>query len=269
MRNILSGARGMSPVVLVVLIAWALLSVIFLTGTLLAARSIDRSVSGVTNRTDANGKPENNIKTTVTRIGRDAAFIDEARKTVQISTAIRKAADPLSGHLARTLTVATKGIDPKLKSILGKVGDINQTAGQINTNVKGIHGTVDNIFSSVISINDNVHSINSHVHSIGGSATSIRTDTSEINGSARSILGSLGAILARVNHIDGSVARINGQAETILNTAKPIAKDLNDVLGLVGTGSGHGNTISGQANGIDCSVLLLNLLKTRGVECNK
>ncbi|MDX6721038.1 MAG: hypothetical protein QOJ63_3292, partial [Solirubrobacteraceae bacterium] len=28
MRNILSGARGMSPVVLVVLIAWALLSVI-------------------------------------------------------------------------------------------------------------------------------------------------------------------------------------------------------------------------------------------------
>ena len=38
MRNILSGARGMSPVVLVILIAWALLSVIFLTGTLLAAR---------------------------------------------------------------------------------------------------------------------------------------------------------------------------------------------------------------------------------------
>jgi methyl-accepting chemotaxis protein len=259
----------MSPVVLVVLIAWALLSVIFLTGTLLAARSIDRSVSGVTGRTDANGRPENNIKTTVTRIGRDAAFIDEARKTVQISTAIRKAADPLSGHLTRTLTVASKGIDPKLKSILGKVGDINQTAGQINTNVKGIHGTVDNIFSSVISINDNVHSINSHVHSIGGAATSIRSDTSEINGSARSILGSLGGILARVNHIDGSVARINGQAETILNTARPIAKDLNDVLGLVGSGSNHGNTISGQANGIDCSVLLLNLLKTRGVECNK
>lgn len=269
MRNILSGARGMSPVVLVVLIAWALLSVIFLTGTLLAARSIDRSVSGVTGRTDANGKPEKNIKTTVEEIGREGKFIDEARKTVQISTAIRKAADPLSGHLARTLTVATKGIDPKLKSILGKVGDINTTAGQINTNVKGIGGTVDDIFSSVTSINDSVHSINSHVHSIGGSAGSIRTATSEINGSARSILGNLGAILARVNHIDRSVARINGQAETILTTARPIAKDLNDVLGLVGSGSNHGNTISGHANGIDCSILLLNLLKTRGVECNR
>ena len=45
LRDILSGARGMSPVVLVILIAWALLSVMFLTGTLLAARSIDRSVA--------------------------------------------------------------------------------------------------------------------------------------------------------------------------------------------------------------------------------
>jgi len=65
MRSILSGSRGMSPVVLVILIAWALLSVIFLTGTLLAARSIDRSVSGVTGRVTEDGKPEKNIATTV------------------------------------------------------------------------------------------------------------------------------------------------------------------------------------------------------------
>ena len=94
MRNILSGARGMSPVVLVILIAWALLSVIFLTGTLLAARSIDRSVSGVTHRTMKDGKPEKNIAQDVKEIGHEAGFIDEARKTVAISTAIRKAAAP-------------------------------------------------------------------------------------------------------------------------------------------------------------------------------
>src|SRR5688572_12883500 len=99
MRNILSGARGMSPVVLVILIAWALLSVIFLTGTLLAARSIDRSVSGVTGRTTAEGKKENNIATTVKEIKAESGFIDEARKTVAISTAIRKAAAPLSASL--------------------------------------------------------------------------------------------------------------------------------------------------------------------------
>ena len=51
----------MSPVVLVVLIAWALLSVLFLTGTLLAARSIDRSVAV--------------IKPNVIQIGDEGAFI--------------------------------------------------------------------------------------------------------------------------------------------------------------------------------------------------
>ena len=55
----------MSPVVLVILIAWALLSVMFLTGTLLAARSIDRSVAV--------------IKPNVDEIGTDAGFIDQAR----------------------------------------------------------------------------------------------------------------------------------------------------------------------------------------------
>src|SRR5215213_7624186 len=149
MRSILSGDRGMSPVVLVILIAWALLSVIFLTGTLLAARSIDRSVSGVTHRTMANGKPEQNIKKTVQDIGKEGKGIAEVRKTVAISTAIRKAADPLSGHLARTLTIADKGILPRLNRINGKVLGIIDVAEKINTNVVSIHGTVGQIHSSV------------------------------------------------------------------------------------------------------------------------
>ena len=181
MRNILSGARGMSPVVLVILIAWALLSVIFLTGTLLAARSIDRSVSGVTNRTDDSGKPEKNIATTVDEIKAESTFIDEARKTVAISTAIRKAAAPLS-QPGTDADTAEKGIDPKLKSILGKVGTINATAGEINGTVKDIGGTVDSIFASVISING-------HVKHIGSLGVNIRTSANQINGSARSILG--------------------------------------------------------------------------------
>ncbi len=76
----------MSPVVLVILIAWALLSVMFLTGTLLAARSIDRSVAVI--------KPE------VDEIGTDAGFIAQAKTIQDTSTKIRAAAAPLSGHLA-------------------------------------------------------------------------------------------------------------------------------------------------------------------------
>ena len=75
----------MAPVVLVILIAWALLSVMFLTGTLLAARSIDRSVA--------------TIKPNVDEIGQDARFIDQARIIQNTSTQINRAAAPLTGIL--------------------------------------------------------------------------------------------------------------------------------------------------------------------------
>ena len=137
----------MSPVVLVVLIAWALLSVLFLTGTLLAARSIDRSVAV--------------IGPNVEEIGTEGGFIEQAKSIAEKTVEIRKAALPLAASAKRTDEVAKKGIDPKLKSILGKVGDINQVAGEINTTVLSIGGTVDAIFG-------NASSINSSVTSIGG-----------------------------------------------------------------------------------------------------
>jgi methyl-accepting chemotaxis protein len=243
MRDILSGARGMSPVVLVVLIAWALLSVLFLTGTLLAARSIDRSVAVI--------KPE------VVEIGDEAGFIRQAKSIADKTVTIRAAAEPLSGHLARTLTIADKGIDPKLKSILGKVGQINETAGSINTTVLQIGSTVDSIFS-------NASSINNHVKSIGASADSINSSTKTINASARSILSSAGAILSRVNSIDRAVATIVGQANTILDVAPAIGKDLHTVRGLVGH-QNAGGTIIGHANAIDCKPILISPLAVQGL----
>jgi methyl-accepting chemotaxis protein len=246
----------MSPVVLVILIAWALLSVIFLTGTLLAARSIDRSVSGVTNRTGADGKPEKNIQTTVEEIGREGKFIDEARKTVQISTAIRKAAAPLSASLGRTLETADKGIDPKLKRILGKVNDINGVAGEINTTVLGIGSTVDSIFTNVISISNSVKSVDSDV-------AEIRMSARQIDGSARSILGSLGAVLTVANNVNRNVKGINTTANNILTTAQAILVDFNGIRANVGIANGT-NTVVGHANGVDCSILLLG---TQG--CNR
>ncbi len=262
MRNILSGARGMSPVVLVILIAWALLSVIFLTGTLLAARSIDRSVSGVTNRTDDSGKPEKNIGQTVEEIGAEAKFIDEARKTVQISTAIRKAADPLSGRMATTLEVADKGIKPKLGSILKKVGVINGVATEINGTVKTIGGTVDQILAAVLEINGSATSINSKVRNIGRNVRTIDTSASQINGSARSILGRLSSVLSAAQRIDTKVETINGQAKGVLATTGPILSDFNGILANVGT-ENNTNTVTGHANGVDCSTLI------SGAGCNK
>lgn len=242
----LTGKRGMAPIVLIILIAWALLSVLFLTGTLLAARSIDRSVAVI--------KPE------VIEIGDEARFIRQAKKIADATVKINAATKPLTGHLERTLTTARRGIDPKLKSVLGTVGGINETAGQINTTVLQIGTTVDDIMSSASSISGSVGGIGSSVRSINAS-------TRSINAAARGILGSAGGILDRVNAIDLAVAGINRRTVDIQNVARPIGSDLNSTLRLVGTATpaGHGGTIHGHANGIDCSPVLISpLINTTG-----
>ena len=226
----------MSPVVLVILIAWALLSVMFLTGTLLAARSIDRSVAV--------------IKPNVDEIGTDAGFIAQAKTIQDTSTRIRSAALPLTGSLATTLQVASKGIDPKLKSILGKVHRINSVAGEINGTVLEIGTTVDNILTSA-------SAINTSVLSIGGAGGTILRSARQINTSAKSILNSGGSILTRVNSIDKAVATIVGLATDIDNTAKPIKQDFIGIDANVAQQGRNGNFashINGHANSIDCSV---------------
>ncbi|MBW3652477.1 MAG: hypothetical protein KY433_02570 [Actinobacteria bacterium] len=225
----------MAPVVLTILIAWALLSVMFLTGTLLAARSIDRSVAV--------------IKPNVEEIGTEAPFIDQARTIRDTSTKILRAAEPLSGHLATTLELASKGIDPKLKRILGKVGQINSVAGEINSTVLQIGTTVDQIFGSA-------SSINTSVLGIGGNVGTIDRSAREINRSARSILVSGGSILSRVNSIDRAVATIVGLATDIDNTAAPIKTDFVGIDANVGQQGRNGpfaSHINGHANSIDCS----------------
>ena len=227
----------MSPVVLTILIAWALLSVMFLTGTLLAARSIDRSVAV--------------IKPNVDEIGTEAGFIDQARTIQNTSTKINRAAAPLTGHLATTLEVASKGIDPKLKRILGKVGQINSVAGEINGTVLTIGGSVDQIYGSA-------SSINTSVGSIGESVMSIDRSAKEIRGSARSILSSGNSILSRVNSIDRGVNTIVADlASPINDTAKNIKQDFIGIDARVGQDGRNGafaSTVVGHANSIDCSV---------------
>ena len=247
--GILSGTRGMAPIVLVVLIAWALLSVMFLVGTLLAARSIDRSVAV--------------IKPNVEEIGQDARFIDQARIIQNTSSRIRRAAMPLTGSLETTERVARTGIDPRLRSILGKVLRINTVATEINTTVLGIGTTVDQILTSATGIGGSASNI-------GGSANAILRSVRTINASARGILSSGGEILSRVNSIDRAVATVIGQATTVNQTAGPIKEDFIGIdrnVGQQGRGGAFASHIVGHANSIDCSLVLS--LKTVGNACSR
>lgn len=222
----------MSPVVLVVLIAWALLSVLFLTGTLLAARSIDRSVAV--------------IKPNVIEIGDEGAFIRQAKTIADATVKIRAAAAPLSGHLANTLNTAQNGIDPKLKSVLGKVGNINETAGSINGTVLEIGSTVDSIFSSADSINKRVKNVERNARLIDGF-------TKTINASARGILSSGNSILDRVNSIDRGVAMIVSHGVAIRETLTAVAKDFVAIDRNVGQDGRPTNNIVQHTNQIDCA----------------
>lgn len=243
MRNTLRGGGGFAPLVLALVIAWALLAVILLTGTLLAARSIDRSVTTA----------KTGINPVVGDIGKDAKFIDQARTIASTSGRILKAAEPLSDQLTVINRTARSGIDPKLKSILGQVGPINEVAGSINANVLQIGSTVGAIRGSAGAINGSVLSINSRGRRILRNARSINSSVDSINGDA-------GGILSRVQRIDGDVAQINRNAVSINGVAQPIAADLNNVLKAVGRQGTEktGGTILFHANGIDCSSLVNN-----------
>jgi len=243
MRNILRGSGGLAPLVLVILIAWALLAVIFLIGTLLAARSIDRSVNTA----------KTGINPVVGNIGKDAKFIDQARTIAETSGKILKAAKPLSRQADQIIRTARDGIDPKLKSVLRQVGDINEVVGSINTNVLQIGSTVGSIQGSAQSIGGSVGSINLRGRSILRSARSI-------NGTVDLISSDAGGILTNVQQIDRGAATINARARTINGIAQPIGQDLNDVLkavGREGTEKTPG-TILFHANNIDCSDLVNN-----------
>ncbi len=247
MRRTLTGERGLAPTVLVIIIVWALVAVLLLTGTLLTARRIDKDVVII--------RPE------VSHIGRNTALIRLAGKTAKISASIKKAAVPLTGQLDQTLKAA-KSIDLRARDILVTARAINETAGSINSNarainvtVKSINGTVSSIGNNIDTIHSSVKAINSNARSINASARSILSNAGSINSSVRSIRSRGSTILATVGSIDPQVAGINKRARAIIGVGRGLRSDLDRVLADVGT-SNAGRTILAHANSIDCSALL-------------
>jgi methyl-accepting chemotaxis protein len=242
MRGILTGRPGLAPTLLVVIIVWALAAVLMLTGTLVAARSIDRDVKIIT--------PEYND------IGTNAHAIALTTQTAHVSGQIRVAAKPLSGELAQTL-IAARGIDSVARSILGRAGSINGVVRSINASVSTIHGTVGAIGSNISDVEANARAINASARSIRASALSINASARSISSSVASIRSRGGGILSTVHSIDRRVAGDNALARQIRDGAGPIADDLHAVLPLV-------PLINARANAIDCSRLINSVGSTSG-----
>ncbi len=254
MRGILTGRKGLAPTLLVIVIVWALAAVLMLTGTLVAAKRIDRDVDVI--------RPE------VNNIGTDTRGIKLAIKTANISKKINDAAQPLAKEASDTLGAA-RTIDTTAKSILKKAGSIHNVVGDIGTNVQGIRTTVNAIGANASSINSNVVAINRSAKNINASARSINSDARAINASVVGIRSRGSGILTTIvrkggingqaasGGINTQVAGINRRAVTARKILSSAGADLAAVRGIV-------PNINSSANGIDCSTLINVVGPTQG-----
>ncbi|HVM00979.1 MAG TPA: hypothetical protein VM324_16940 [Egibacteraceae bacterium] len=175
-----SDEQGLAGAALVIVIAWALAAVLMLTGTLVAAQSIDERVF--------------EIRNLVTDIGSGTEHVALTQEINASAAAIRDAAAPLSGQLDQVIESAGS-IDGTVTQILDTAGQINQmAAGQINPNVlaigtseaaiqqsvNGIHATFSTLLPVVHSIQQGVADINSRADGVIALGQGIKSDTGAI-----------------------------------------------------------------------------------------
>ena len=205
---------------LVIVILWALVAVIFLTGILAAANRIESRVG--------------QINSSLTPINNKLNTVPILTNVSNTANQIREAAANLSPTIGRIADSASS-IDASLKQVGDTVGPINKSAKAIN--------------ASVLQIGQSVGTI-------GPGLANVRGLTGTINASVHSIDGELAGTLNNVYDIRGRVALVTGQADDILRTARHIHGDSSSISAIVGV-AGIPRTVNGNAHGIESSPLLL------------
>jgi hypothetical protein len=207
---------------LVIVILWALIAVIFLTGILAAANRIESRVG--------------QINTSLTPINSKLNTVPILTKVSDTANQIRDAASNLSPTIGR-ISDSASSIDASLKQVNESVGPINKSAKAIN--------------ASVLQIGQSVGTI-------GPGLVNVRGLTGTINASVHSIDGELSGTLNNVYDIRGRVALVTGQADDILRTVRQIHGDTSSISAAVGV-AGIPRTVNGNAHGIETSPILLRL----------
>lgn len=200
---------GIVGIILTLVIVWALVAVLMLTRTLIAAQQIDTRVTDIT-------ASVNSIDT----------HLNTGCNQAQPSTCD-----------SRTLPVLTQTegivqqIDAAAKPLAGQAGQVVTDVNSINTTVSSILTTAGSINGTVHSIGSLAGSINTTVHSIQGNINPIYSDVVTIRGSGGFDLGVSGinnratTIIGLVNGIKGDTATITTQAGGILSQAQAICRD--------------------------------------------
>lgn len=182
----LTDETGLAGTVLVIVIAWALVAVLMLTRTLVAAQTIEDHVDVILSEVGPGGVVD------------DTALVAVLQDTERIAADIDTAAAPLSGQLDQIISTAGS-IDGSVTNILNTAQSINSTAKSIGGIVNSINGNLSSILGVVREINcgndianpnlgqiveacgqKGVHGINLRVDVIIGLVRGINSDTSAV-----------------------------------------------------------------------------------------
>ncbi|MGH3852663.1 MAG: hypothetical protein ACRDR6_04025 [Pseudonocardiaceae bacterium] len=212
--------QALPAIMLVIVVLWALVAVIFLTGTLAAADDISIRV-GV-------------INSSLTPINSKLNALPVLMQVSDNANKIRDAAAGLSPTIGR-IADSAGSIDSSLKQVNDAVGPINKAVNAINGSVLAINKSVSTVGPNLVSVLGSAKSINSNVHSIDG----------ELSGTLDNVF------VAR-----GEVVLINDEVDDVIRSVRDIKGDLDYVKQQVGTARFPG-TVNGDAFGIETSPILL------------
>lgn len=154
--------RGQIGLALIIVIAWGLTAVVFLTRILVTAQDINGRVTTITSA--------------LSEIGGETALVEELVHTEQVAQDILVAADDISPMLV-TIDNTAKNINSTVTPILSSLQSINSTVVVIGNRVKDILAAARHIDGTARVINGQATTILNTVDPPGGG---IQADTARI-----------------------------------------------------------------------------------------
>jgi methyl-accepting chemotaxis protein len=154
--------NGQIGLALIIVIAWGLTAVVFLTRILVTAQDINGRVKTITSA--------------LTEIGGETALVEELVHTEKVAKDILVAADDISPMLV-TIDATAKNINQTVTPILSSLQSINSTVVVIGNRVKEILANARHINGTATVINGQATTILNTVDPPGGG---IQADTARI-----------------------------------------------------------------------------------------
>lgn len=201
----------------VIYFLFALIAVVLLTRTAIAANAINRDVAQAIEPAVGNI----NVST------KNLAVLDT---TADVTEKIAAGASPLQGHLSGVVD-ATTTINSNLESTDSHVTSIDESVEEIKASTGKIKPSIDDLNGTVDDIHDHVVDINKDFVAVAKGTTSIARDLNQTRASLESVLDGAGPLLATVRSILDTALKINAHTESIEGSPVVAAGGLDDLVG--------------------------------------